>query len=340
MKRTAGIVGTGLVGGSIAAGLTAAGWDVVGYDADQESIEVALERGLMSVALDSVEELLATTPGIVVVAAPPVATVEILANLDTQLVVMDVAGVKAEVMSAAAHLPKFVGTHPMAGRETAGPRFASAALFRGANWVVIDGCAQGPTELIVALVETLGANPVMMSAAQHDRAVAVISHLPQLLAAGLLNSAAETPNALDLAAGSFRDLTRVAASQPLSWVEILKSNSSAVLSAVEALESQLTTIEAAILSDDDDLLAYLSTSRTMRRSLGAPVVAVRVSLADEPGEIARVGHALETSHVDVRDLQMRHAPHGGGGVLTLSVRAGEEEALRHALSDLGLQTIP
>jgi hypothetical protein len=65
-----------------------------------------------------------------------------------------------------------------------------------------------------------------------------------------------------------------------------------------------------------------------------------VSLADEPGEIARVGHALEESHVDVRDIQMRHAPHGGGGVLTLSVRSGEEEALRHALEDAGLLTVP
>jgi prephenate dehydrogenase len=338
--RTAGVIGTGLVGGSVAAGLTLAGWDVVGYDADPDSIVVALERGLMSAAVDSIEEMLAASPEIVVVAAPPKATVEILANLDTSLVVMDVAGVKTEVMSAAAHLSNFVGTHPMAGRETAGPRSASAALFRGANWVVIDGCPQHATEITLTLVETLGANPVMMSATHHDHAVAAISHLPQLLAAGLLNSAAGTPSALDLAAGSFRDLTRVAASQPLPWVEMLKSNSVAVLSAVEALRDELAAIEAAVLSDDDDLLVYLSRSRSTRRSLGAPVVAVRVSLADEPGEIARVGHALEVSHVDVRDLQMRHAPHGGGGVLTLSVRAGEEEALRHALSDVGFQTIP
>lgn len=338
--RTAGIIGTGLVGGSIAAGLTAAGWDVVGYDADPDAIEIALERGLINVAADSIEEMLATTPDIVVVAAPPKATVEILSNLDTRLVVMDVAGVKTEVMAAAAHLSNFVGTHPMAGRETAGPKSASAALFRGANWVVINGCPQHPTDAVLALVGTLGANSVMMTAAHHDQAVAAISHLPQLLAAGLLNAAAGTPSALDLAAGSFRDLTRVAASQPLPWVEILKSNSAAVLTAVEALRDQLEAIEAAVLSNDDDLLVYLSKSRSTRRSLGAPVVAVRVSLADEPGEIARVGHALEVSHVDVRDLQMRHAPHGGGGVLTLSVRAGEEEALRHALSDVGLQPIP
>jgi prephenate dehydrogenase len=336
----AGVVGTGLVGGSIAAGLTTAGWDVIGYDADPDSIDVAVKRRLIGDAVDSVDELLAASPYIVVVAAPPKATIEILANLDTQFVVMDVAGVKTEVMAAAQHLSNFVGTHPMAGRETAGPESASAALFRGANWVVVEGCAPHPTDRVIEIVETLGANPVMMGASEHDRAVASISHLPQLLAAGLLSSAAQTPSALDLAAGSFRDLTRVAASQPLPWVEILKSNSGAVLTAVEALREQLTAVEAAVLSNDDELLAYLSRSRELRRLLGAPVVAVRVGLADEPGEIARVGHALEESQVDLRDLQMRHSPHGGGGVLTLSVRSGEEEALRHALSDVGLETIP
>lgn len=332
-------MGTGLVGGSIAAGLTAAGWDVVGYDADAESIAVAVQRGLVAIAVDSMDAILRSSPEIVIVAAPPMATIEILASLRTQLTIMDVAGVKSDVMAAATHLPNFIGTHPMAGRETAGPNAASAALFRGANWVVMTDGPRGPTDRVVEIVGILGANPVMMSPAEHDFAVAAISHLPQLLAAGLLNSAGETPRALELVAGSFRDLTRVAASQPLPWVEILKSNSTAVLAAVDALRDQLAEVEAAVLSDDDDLLAILSTSRDLRRSLGAPVAAVRVSLADEPGEIARVGHALEESGVDVRDLQMRHAPHGGGGVLTLSVRAGEEEALRHALTDVGLETI-
>lgn len=77
----------------------------------------------------------------------------------------------------------------------------------------------------------------------------------------------------------------------------------------------------------------------MRRSLGSPEVSVRVGLVDEPGEIARVGNALDACGVDVRDIQMRHAPHGGGGVLTLSVRAGEEEVLRHALTKEGLLTL-
>jgi prephenate dehydrogenase len=340
MMPLVGVIGTGLVGGSIAAGLTASGWDVIGYDSDRDSLEIALERELIGIAVDSVAGILDAPAEIIVVAAPPKATIEILSNLETTAVVMDVAGVKSAVLDAASHLPLFVGTHPMAGREFSGPKAASPALFRGATWVVVEGHSIEATDRVLEVVETLGANPLFMSGAAHDEAVAAISHLPQVLASGLLASAAETPDALDLAAGGFRDLTRVAASQPIPWVEILKSNEVAVVAAIQGLRRQLDSIESAIRSDDDALMAYLSRSREQRRAMGAPVSAVRVSLADEPGEIARVGHALEESHVDVRDIQMRHAPHGGGGVLTLSVRAGEEEALRHALEDAGLLTVP
>lgn len=336
---TAGVIGTGLVGGSIAAGLTASGWSVTSYDPDQNSSDVVVRRGFVASVVSSVEDVLSTLPSVVVIAAPPKATIELVAQLDTGLVVMDVAGVKTEVMSAAEHLPGFVGTHPMAGRETTGPEAASPALFRGATWVVVEGAEEGPTNQVLEVVRTLGANPVLMSAEEHDRAVASISHLPQLLAAGLLSQASNTPIAMDLAAGSFRDLTRVAASQPIPWVEILKSNSAAVLAAVDALREQLDAVESAIGADDDELLTYLSDARDLRRSLGAPVVAVRVGLLDEPGEIANVGHALQESAVDLRDIQIRHAPHGGGGVLTLSVRPGEEQALRQALADVGLRTI-
>ena len=344
MKRgqstRAGVIGTGLVGGSIAAGLTTAGWDVVGYDADLDSLNVAAERGFIRVAVDSIDGVLDAKPGIVIVAAPPKATIEIVSNLASSSVTMDVAGIKTPVIEAASHLARFVGTHPMAGRESSGPRFASPALFRGANWVVVDGAPDDATTRAVEVIRALGANPIFMSAADHDHAVAAISHLPQILAAGLLSTAAETPEALDLAAGSFRDLTRVAASQPIPCVEILKSNEVAVLEAIAGLRKQLDAVESAIRADDDDLLSYLSRSRDVRRALGAPVAAVRISLADEPGEIAKVGHALEESHVDVRDIQMRHAPYGGGGVLTISVRAGDQEALTHAIEDVGLLTVP
>ncbi|MCZ7534025.1 MAG: prephenate dehydrogenase/arogenate dehydrogenase family protein [Acidimicrobiia bacterium] len=336
LPKTAGVIGVGLIGGSIAAGLVDVGWTVIGYDADPDAIQIATDRSLVTQFAQSIDDVLASAPAIVVVAAPPTTTIEILSNLDTDLPIMDVAGVKAPIAAAAARLPRYVGTHPMAGRETSGPAAASAALFRGASWVLVDGADAQADASAVKVIETLGARVTRMSAEDHDSAVARISHLPQLLSGALLAAASESNGAIDLAAGSFRDLTRVAASQSIPWVELLKANSNAVLDAIGSLKTRLAVLEAALVSDDDTLLTLLATGRETRRKLGAPVAAVRIALADEPGEMAKVGHALETSKVDVRDIQMRHAPHGGGGVLTISVRTGEEGALAHALEDVGL----
>jgi prephenate dehydrogenase len=339
MKRAA-VIGLGLIGGSISVGLSKSGWTVIGYDADPDVLAIAKDRGLASTYADSLDAVLEPAPDVVIVAVPPKATIEVLSDMAVDTAVMDVAGVKAPVLAVTDHLAGFVGTHPMAGRETSGPTAASAALFRGASWVVIDGASPDADRSVVSVIETLGGRVVRMSASDHDAAVARISHLPQLVAGALLATAVDEDGALELAAGSFRDLTRVGASLPIPWVEILQTNAPAVLASIGVLRERLALLEAAIVSDDDTLLALLSEARQTRRSLGAPVAAVRVALADQPGEIAKVGHALEASEVDVRDIQMRHAPHGGGGVLTISVRPGEEGALSHALEDEGLLLVP
>ena len=335
-SRSAGIIGAGLIGGSVALGLRKAGWTVTGMDPDPDVMDVATERGFFDGTHPSIDALLSSSPDLVVIAAPPTATVDLVGTIRFDGAIMDVAGVKAPVLEVAGDLPGFVGTHPMAGRETSGPTAASASLFNGASWVVIEGGDDAAQSIVESAIDSLGARVVLMAADEHDVAVAAISHLPHLVAGALLSGATDTPTALDLAAGSFRDLTRVGASAPIPWVELLKTNRSPVLEAIGVLRDQLALFEAAIVNDDDTLLTMLSTSRETRRSLGAPVVHVRVALADEPGELAKVGHAFEESGVDIRDIQMRHAPYGGGGVLTLSVRPGEESALRDALEEAGL----
>lgn len=337
--QTIGIIGLGLIGGSIGAGLKDAGWRVVGYDADQDHATIAVERGLVDRVTDSLEALLDVDRDITVIAVSPKATIEVLHRLEGDGVVMDVAGVKTPIVEAARHLPGFVATHPMAGRETSGPGAASGALFRGAAWVVTAAPSE-VTQPIEDVIATLGARVVHMDPADHDAAVARISHVPQILAGALLAVAADADGALDLAAGSFRDLTRVAASQPLPWVELLRANADDILDAIGDLKDRLAVIEASMLTADDRLLTSLSQARERRRALSAPVAAVRVALADEPGEIAKVGHALEDSQVDVRDIQLRHAPHGGGGLLTISVRVGDEAPLTAALEAEGLLLVP
>jgi prephenate dehydrogenase len=203
--------------------------------------------------------------------------------------------------------------------------------------VVTDKTAEDDLAAAEDIVTQLGGRPVRMTAAEHDAAVAMISHLPQVLAAALVNEAADRTRALDLAAGSFRDLTRVAASDPGLWVDLLGVNATEVVAAIEDFRSRLARVAGALEAGDAALIdEFLTRGQEIRRSLAPPVVAVRVALADEPGEMARVGRAFGASSVDVRDLQLRHAPHGGGGVLTVSVRPGEAETLRTALEDEGL----
>jgi prephenate dehydrogenase len=143
-----------------------------------------------------------------------------------------------------------------------------------------------------------------------------------------------------LAAGGFRDLTRIALSDPRWWSDVLVENRAALAELLRQLGTDLAGWADLLESGDREQVgAEMLAARTARRSLSAPVAAVGVVLDDKPGEIARVGHALESSGVDLRDLQLRHATHGGGGVLTLSVRAAEVEVLKQALLEDGFRLL-
>lgn len=335
---TAAIIGTGLIGTSVGLALRASGWFVRGWDPDQAAVTQARELAGIDAQANSTGEAIQDAD-LVVLAGPPAAVVAELRGLTSAALVTDVAGIKVPVVVAARHLAHFVGGHPMAGREHAGPRAASAALFRGATWILCsDGAADADTVRMRELVADLGAVPVIMTAAEHDAAVAAISHLPQVLASALIQVGARDPHALDLAAGSFRDLTRVALSEPDWWAELLVGNQIEVRrvlgSLIEELGGWSEALEAGAV---DRLTAGLQRARRVRQAMAPPVVAVGVVMQDHPGELGAVGRALAATGVDVRDLQLRHGPHGGGGVLTLSVRPGEAEALRDALAAEGFE---
>ncbi len=334
----AAILGTGLIGGSVGLGLVAAGWEVSGWDPRPEHLAAAAERGAVHHRAESEAALLAMPADLAVLAGPAAAIASTLPRLQTDSLVTDVAGVKAPIAAAGRHLPHFVPGHPMAGREVSGPGAASATLFQGAAWVLVsDHAAPGDLDRMADVVATLGARPLVMTAADHDAAAATVSHLPQVLAAALLRSAAESGGALELASGSFRDLTRVAASDPQSWAELLVGNRSQVAERLRRFAARLDSWAAAVeAADVAALTEALASARDTRAALVPAVDAVRVALADRPGELARVGHALETSGVDVRDIQLRHSPHGGGGILSIFVRPADTGTLEAALVAEGL----
>lgn len=333
--RTATVLGTGLLGASVGLALRSQGWSVSGWDPNSGALEGAVERGAIEMPLDDPTRL---AGDLIVLAAPPRAILETLSSLDTDALVTDIAGVKAPVVQAAAHLPHFVGGHPMAGGETSGPALAASSLFQGATWVLTtDGAGDGDLSTLTDLVASFGANPVVMTADEHDAAVARVSHLPHLLAAALMRLTVSDEASLGLAGGGFRDLTRIAAGDSRWWAEVLTANADQVGASIDRLQEALETWRASLSSGDGDLGRMLEDARTARLGLGEHNTPVRVVLVDEPGEIARVGHALEQSRVDVRDFQLRHGEHGGGGVLTISVRAEGRDALTMALISEGFE---
>lgn len=309
------------------------GWTVAGWDPDRTALEVAAERGAVDEACESREDAL---PGsdMVVLAGPLTATLETLPGLRTDALVTDVAGVKRPVVDARPAGMRMVAGHPMAGLEQAGPAAASPSLFKGAAWVICpDKADADDVETLESIVESVGAMPYRLPAAEHDRVVADISHLPQVLAVSLINLITRRdPAAARLVAGSFRDLTRVAASEPRWWPEVLAANEANVSDSIERLMRLLEEVRQEVAhGDSGPLTARIEEARSRRQAMAPPVVRVGVVLQDRPGEIAKVGRALEHSGVDVRDLQLRHALHGGGGILTLSVRPAEADPLRAAL---------
>ena len=328
----AALLGTGLIGSSIGVALRAAGYSVVAWDPDEAHLDGAERIGAMDRRAESQSDAIADAD-LIVLAVPAEATMALLASMDTDALVVDVAGVKAPIAAAGARLAHFVPTHPMAGAETSGPEGASGSLFRGATWVVVTDHASRPDiDRVVALVESLGAEPVEMTAAEHDLAVALASHLPHLTASALVDVVAAHPDALSVAAGGFRDLTRIAASKAPWWPEVLIENREAVGRALSELSDRLAQIASELQAGDKATVAErLNTTADIRRSMAAPVVGVRLVLEDRPGQMALVGAALSASSVDLRDLQLRHATHGGGGVLTLSVRPDEADRLSEAL---------
>jgi prephenate dehydrogenase len=336
MKACRAIIhGTGLLGASVGLGLRSQGWEVAGWDPDPEALTEASRRGAIGSVLESPE----VDADLVVLAAPPDAIARALERMETDGLVTDIAGVKVPIVTAASHLSHFVGGHPMAGGETSGASLATRTMFHGATWILTsDGADPDDIGHMEEMTGSLGANPLVMTAEEHDSAVARVSHLPHVIAAALMRLADADQATLRLAGTGFRDLTRIAAGDSTWWAEVLTANAGQVDASIEELQKALDGWRR-IIGDNAarELDVELESARVARAGLGEHHTQVRVVLLDRPGEIARVGHALETSRVDVRDFQLRHGEHGGGGILTISVKGEGKDALTMALIDEGFE---
>jgi prephenate dehydrogenase len=297
------VIGLGLIGGSLTRALAAAGHEIFGYDADPATRGVARTAAGQAKATErwqvtaSVREA-AQNAHLAIIAVPLPAVSEViddLANAGFHGLITDVTSVKGQVRDivagrwrrSGAALAGFVGGHPMTGRETAGFGSSDPGLFRGRAWALcLEPNVTGLDDFldVTALATSLGARVVPTTADEHDRAVAIVSHVPHLLAAALVRTAADDPLALSLGAGSFHDGTRVAASSPDLMAAMCGGNADAVDDALTAVVEQLR--QAAIALDNKDPISEL-------RPWFAPATAARSAWPPAPSEPAEIPAQVE-----------------------------------------------
>jgi prephenate dehydrogenase len=339
MARRAQLVGTGLIGGSIGLALRDAGWHVTGSDRDAASAARALELGAVDAIGDDVGAELTFV-------ATPVGTVADIAR-GRAGVVTDVGSVKASIV-AEVDDPRFVGGHPMAGSEQEGVDGSRADLFQGAVWVLTPVASTDPSAhaLVRSVVSSFGAEVVELAPERHDALVAVVSHVPHLTAVSLMRLASERSEEhaalLRLAAGGFRDMTRIAAGHPGIWPDICIENRAAISEVLDVLIAELTSMRERVDSEDRaGLLDALTRARAARLNLPGRVAAtadlteVRVPVPDRPGVLAEITTLASELSVNIHDLEIAHSSEGGAGVLLLIVDAEHVERLVGGLASRG-----
>ncbi|MFM9136302.1 MAG: prephenate dehydrogenase [bacterium] len=345
------IVGSGLLGASVGLALRRAGVTTYLEDADPEALRVAAERG-------AGEPGAVGDPRIVVVAVPPDAAGAVMAEASRRFAaatVTDVTSVKAQPLAAALALGadegRVVGGHPLAGREVSGPAGARPDLFDDRVWVVapVPGSDDERTRDIVALAKTCGAVPVVMSPSDHDRAVAVTSHAPQVLSSLLAARLLEVDDeAVAVSGQGLRDMTRIADSDPALWRAILAANSERVADVLSALADDLQAVVTDLRERGTGGPGTSATLDALERGVsgrqripgkhgtGATEFAVvSVMVADEPGQVASVLVAMGELGVNLEDIRIEHVLGRPSGLIDISVRPGAVGVLEAGLRERG-----
>ncbi len=340
------IIGSGLIGTSIGLALANKGVSVEMADIDPKAAKLAN---------DLVASTPAAAPEIVLYAGPSSGLKSALQSefkVNSASKFIDIGSVKTksllEVSQSAVPTRQFLATHPMAGREVGGAQSARADLFQSRSWIYVptdlDGTPVEP-DLVSAglwLIETLGASAVAMSADKHDRAVALVSHLPQvtasLLAAQLMDADSEL---LDLAGAGLRDTTRIAASNSALWDEILNSNSDQILPLLINLQSDLGSLIDRLASSASvkDLIEAGNQGRAKipgkHGGAAREYALLPVVIEDKPGQLAALFDECANAKVNVEDLTIEHSPGQFTGLITLALSAKDAQILQDHLIKSG-----
>ncbi|MEF3405140.1 prephenate dehydrogenase [Agromyces sp. CCNWLW203] len=344
------VVGVGLLGASIGLGLRAKGVEVILADASPTHLAIAVDYGAGRPATPG------DRPQLVVVCVPPDVTADVVAaelEAHPEAIVTDVASVKLAVyenlQARGADLSRYIGTHPMAGRERGGPMSGRADLFVGRPWVVAahGGISYQDGSAIDDLILDLGATLVELTPEQHDAAVALVSHVPQVVSSLMARRLIDAPHAsVNLAGQGLRDVTRVAASDPELWVQILGQNAEPVAEILRGYRDDLDRFIDAL----DNMDAPGARRRVAEELFGGNTGVERlpgkhgvdrryssliVMIDDRPGQLARLFNDVGEAGANIEDLRLEHSPGAQIGLAEISVLPEVQQHLTDELAARG-----
>ncbi len=343
------VVGTGLIGTSIALALRRAGVDVVLEDSDASALQEAVYRGAGSILTDHV-------PTLVVVAVPPDVAPRIMADVSSRFTgatITDTTSVKGHVLDEALLLGadphRLVGGHPMAGREVSGPTGARADLLDDRLWVITPSGHEGEEHVarVRRLIDTCGGVVTVMDAAEHDTAVALVSHAPQVLASALASVLVDEPaERLGIAGQGMADTTRIAASNAAMWLQILRANAGPVAGVLQRVIDRLEAATQGLASGGADAMEPVERILEMGRvgqarlpgkhgSIATRDAVVPVMVEDKPGELARLFVAAGELEINLEDVRIEHVLGRPSGLVDLYVRSELQQALVDGLTGAG-----
>ncbi len=333
------IIGVGLIGGSLGMALRKhqLANQVVGIDLDTKNLAVAKDLGAVDVYDTGYTPV--ETADLVILAAPVFTNLKILKNILKHLpphaIVTDVGSTKSEFVAQAEKLlagrNTFIGGHPMAGAETAGIVGADPYLFENAIYLLTptEHTQQNALTKVNGLVEQIGAKTMMVDPDTHDLVVAAISHLPHLVAASLVQTAAQinasNPITLALAAGGFKDTTRIASGNPGLWKDICFSNKQRISHVISIFQSNLDNLRQTLVSDSEqefeENLAYAKLTRdkipAKLKGYWPFLDEIIVTIPDRPGMIGQVAAILGGKGINIDDIEILRVREGEGGTLRL-----------------------
>lgn len=340
------IIGLGVIGGSLGLAIkqNQSRISVTGYDR-RESVFKALRKGAIDIGASSISS--AVHDADIVFLCTPVATIiELLplisVGVKKNAIITDVGSTKMNIVTAARrHFKKngiFIGGHPMAGSEGKGIDHADPLLFQNATYVLCaDTKQRKKIAVLTSLLHSIGARVLFLSAREHDEVAAAISHLPQLIAVAIMNliggKNAKNPAFLQLAAGGFRDITRIASSPYDMWNDILSANSKQIRSIVSQFSRILIQYEKDLRSSQRRSafarrFRYAKTTRDVipRNSKGFlhPLFDIFVSAEDKPGALAHMTTALFKAGINIKDIELLKIRDGRGGTFRLSFQSKTE----------------